>query len=197
MNILLIRPKPDCSSIGLQSVMICEPLELMTLATVLRANGHTAVILDMILERRPLKHFINKHRPEIVGITGYISHVGVIKKYAAKIKTLSPGIKVCVGGVHAAVCPEDFDDPNIDYICRAAEDFYRYTGCADFTPGFPDRNLPKRYTNKYYYLFQTRCALIKTSFGCPYNCNFCFCKEITHYFARPVGEVVGELLTIP
>jgi len=197
MNILLIRPKPHKATIGLQSIMLCEPLELTTLAGVLSANGHAVTILDMIIERRSLKHFIHKHQPEIVGITGYISHIGVIKEYARQIKALDSDIKICVGGVHAAVCPEDFSDPNIDHVCRTAEDFYRLTGCVDCTPRLPERNLPKRYMQKYYYLFQTQCALIKTSFGCPFGCNFCFCKEIEPYSARHVDDVVSELLTTP
>ena len=196
MNILLLRPKPHRATIGLQSVMICEPLELMTLAAVLRANGHSVIIVDMILERRSLKHFIQRHQLEMVGITGYISHIGVMKGYARQIKAMNPAIKVCVGGVHAAVCPQDFIDPNIDCVCRTAEDLYRFAGCADLTPTLPDRNLPARYMKRYYYLFQTRCALIKTSFGCPYNCNFCFCKEITSYSARRVEDVIDELLSI-
>jgi len=41
--------------------------------------------------------------------------------------------------------------------------------------------------------------LIKTSFGCPYNCEFCFCKKITDgkYFTRPIEDVVDELEAIP
>jgi len=197
MKILLIRPKPHRTTIGLQSVMICEPLELMTLAAVLRANGHTVTILDMILERKPLAYFVRGEAPDIVGITGYISHIGVIKEYAGSVKATNPSVTVCVGGVHAAVCPGDFADTNIDYVCRSAEEFYGFAGCSDLRPRFPDRNLPNRYTKKYYYLFQTHCALLKTSFGCPYGCNFCFCKEIAPYAARPVVEVVEELLTIP
>jgi len=72
MNILLIRPEPHRATIGLQSLMICEPLELMTLAAVLLVNGHNVTILDMIVEWRSLKHFIRKYRPDLVGVTGYI-----------------------------------------------------------------------------------------------------------------------------
>jgi radical SAM superfamily enzyme YgiQ (UPF0313 family) len=38
-------------------------------------------------------------------------------------------------------------------------------------------------------------ALIKTSFGCPYACSFCFPRGITDdiYVARPLTEVVDEL----
>ncbi|MDR1134876.1 MAG: cobalamin-dependent protein [Clostridiales Family XIII bacterium] len=196
MKILLIRPKPHRSTIGLQSVMICEPLELTTLAAVLRANGHIVVVIDMILERRPLTYFIREERPDLIGLTGYISHIGVMKDYARVIKAVDRKISVCVGGVHAAVCPEDFNDPHIDHVCQTAEAFYKITDCVDLSPRLPDRNLPERYLKRYYYLFQNRAALIKTSFGCPYNCNFCFCKEIASYSARDIEDVIDELTTI-
>jgi len=197
MNILLIRPKPHRRTIGLQSMMVCEPLELMTLAAVLRKNGHSVTVIDMILECWPVTRLVKKNRPDIVGITGYISHIGVIKEYARRIKSLDPAIKIGVGGVHAAVCSHDFADEHIDYVCRSAGDFYRFAGCDDPSDMLPDRSLPERYLKRYYYLFQSRCALIKTSYGCPYSCGFCFCKEIAPYSARSVDDVIRELLTIP
>ncbi|MHB1484921.1 MAG: B12-binding domain-containing radical SAM protein [Saccharofermentanales bacterium] len=197
MKILLIRPKPHKETIGLQNVMICEPLELMTLAAVLKNNGHEVEIIDMILEKKPVEFIIRLHNPDAVGLTGYISHIGVIKSYAAGIKSVDPKIKVIAGGVHAAVCPEDFDDINIDLVARSAADLYEYLGCADLSERLPFRNLTERYMKRYYYLFQENCALIKTSFGCPYNCNFCFCKEIAPYSARPVDDVIDEIKSIP
>lgn len=197
MKLLLIRPRPHPDTIGLQNVMICEPLELMTLKPVLMANGHSVGILDMILEERPLSHFIQKHRPDLVGITGYISHVGVIKRYAREIKALSPSTKIVVGGVHAEVCPEDFASPHIDLVARSAEELYRFAGCTDLAPRLPFRRLPERYRRHYYYMFHRDCALVKTSFGCPYHCNFCFCKEISPYRQRPMDDVIRELVSIP
>ena len=62
----------------------------------------------------------------------------------------------------------------------------------------PDRGLVKKYRSKYYYMFHRNCALIKTSFGCPYTCNFCFCRKITNYqyFTREVADVINELKAI-
>lgn len=197
MKILLIRPRPHRETIGLQSVMICEPLELMQLSAVLKANGHEVEIVDMILEKKPVEFFIGKFSPELVGITGYISHIGMMKQYAEIIKKINKNIKVAVGGVHATVCPDDFKCEYIDYIARSAEDFYKVANCEDIGVRYPDRNLPKRYTDKYYYLFAHKCALIKTSFGCPYNCNFCFCRQISPYKARDIDDVITELLQIP
>lgn len=196
-KILLVRPKPHPHTIGLQNVMICEPLELMTLKPVLAANGHRVLILDMILEKQPLDYFVRKLRPDIVGITGYISHVGVIKDYAARVKAALPTAKVVAGGVHAEVCPQDFESPHIDCVAAGAEAFYRFAGCTDVAPRLPDRRLPPRYRRRYYYMFHRNCALVKTSFGCPYSCTFCFCRQIAPYSARPLGAVMRELRRIP
>ena len=196
MNILLIRPKPHKETIGLHNIMICEPLELMTLKAVLTHNGHTVTILDMILERKPLRHFINSLQPDLVGITGYISHVNVVKEYARIIKTINSRIKVLCGGVHATVCPDDFSCECIDQVCQNAAEFYIATGCKDIRYRFPDRNLPEKYRKKYYYLFHNNCALIKTANGCPYNYNFCFCKEVSSYSAQDVDIVLEELKEI-
>lgn len=197
MRILLIRPRPHRETIGLQSVMICEPLELMQLAAVLRANHHEVQIVDMILEKKALEHFIHGFKPQLVGITGYISHIGIMKEYARRIKKIDQNILVAVGGVHATVCPEDFNSEFIDCIARRAEDLYKLAKCQDTSVRHADRSLPSRYSDKYYYLFANKCALIKTSFGCPYNCNFCFCKEISSYKARAIDDVITELLQIP
>jgi radical SAM superfamily enzyme YgiQ (UPF0313 family) len=197
LKILLIRPRPHRETIGLQSVMICEPLELMQLAAVLRANHHEVQIVDMILEKKALEHFIHEFEPQLVGITGYISHIGIMKEYARRIKKIDENILVAVGGVHATVCPEDFSCESIDCVARSAEDLYKLAKCQDTMVRYADRSLPSRYTDKYYYLFADKCALIKTSFGCPYNCNFCFCKEISSYQARAIDDVITELLQIP
>ena len=55
----------------------------------------------------------------MVGITGYIAHVNIIKEYALEVKEFNKNIKVIVGGVHAEVNPEDFECKSIDYIIRA------------------------------------------------------------------------------
>jgi hopanoid C-3 methylase len=197
MKIMLIRPRPDSRTIGLQSVMICEPLECMILMGVLKENGHEVIFVDMILEKRPLVHFLKLHSPELLGITGYISHIGVMKDLARQTKAYNPSIIVGVGGVHAEVCPEDFSDANIDYIFPNAQALYQLVGCRKIEGILPFRDLPSHYLKKYYYLFQENCALIKTSVGCPYRCNFCFCKEISPYKAREIDDVIRELIQIP
>jgi len=222
MKVLLVRPKPHKGTIGLQNVMICEPLELEYLSSNIEAEGHTVDIIDMIIEKKKIEHYIEKYKPNVVGITGYIAHVNIIKNYAKKIKECDDSIKIVVGGVHAEVNPEDFVCDEIDYIIRAngirtfiellesiktnkevnLEAIYNEnTKCkkdTEFKYLPPDREKVKKYRSKYYYMFHRNCSLIKTSFGCPYNCKFCFCKEITdgNYFYRELDDIIRELKTI-
>lgn len=220
MKVLLVRPKPHQDTIGLQSIMVCEPLELEYLAAVVK-EVHEVELVDMILENKPLAYFINQVKPQVVAMTAYITHIPVVKAYARVIKGLNPAIKVVVGGVHAEVIPEDFTDPNIDYIVYAngLSTFKQLldqleTGVEERIPGLmtkgeeklkvdntelpsvtPDRGITSRYRHKYYYMFHRPCALLKTSYGCPYTCNFCFCRQITggKYFVRDLQEVIDEI----
>lgn len=223
LRILLLRPRPPKETIGLQHVMICEPLELEYLVGNIDKAKASVKIIDMILEKKPIEFFINKYRPDIVGMTAYITHVGAIKEMARKIKRLSNKTITVVGGVHAEVVPEDFRSKYIDYIIcsnpvetfnkiidrvRDAEDTKEIEGTyvkgkkhirtSSYNILPPDRSSVKRYRKKYYYMFHNPCALIKTSLGCPYTCSFCFCKEITggKYFARKLDEVMEELESI-
>lgn len=224
MKVLLLRPKPHKDTIGLQNVMICEPLELEYISSNIEVLGHTCNIIDMIIEKRSIPYFLKKYKPDVVGITGYIAHVNVIKKYAKIIKEYNPKIKVIIGGVHAEVNPEDFVSKDIDYIIRAngIKTFIEILDKLEnkkktnkiecvfnkkinnvkkettFNYLFPDRNKVNKYRTKYYYMFHRNCSLIKTSFGCPYQCKFCFCRKITDgkYFTRDLYNIIEELRTI-
>ena len=223
LRILLIRPRPPKETIGLQHVMICEPLELEYLAGNIDKNTVSVKIIDMILEKKPIEFFINKYKPHIVGMTAYITHVGEVKEMAKTVKSISKKIVTVVGGVHAEVVPEDFESKYIDHIIcskpietflkiidkvKSKKDTEEINGTyvkgkkhirkSSFNCLPPDRDAVKGYRKKYYYMFHNPCALIKTSLGCPYTCNFCFCKEVTggKYFARKLSEVIAELESI-
>ncbi|MCL2873385.1 MAG: cobalamin-dependent protein [Defluviitaleaceae bacterium] len=223
MKVLLIRPKPHKDTIGLQNVMICEPLELEYLSSNAEAKGHKVDIIDMIIEKKQISYFVKKYNPDVVGITGYIAHVNIIKGYAREIKECNSNIKIIVGGVHAEVNPEDFVCNEIDYIIRAngirtfieildklkkkstidmdsiySENVKSCKKDNTFHYLYPDREKVNKYRSKYYYMFHRNCSLIKTSFGCPYDCKFCFCRQITdgNYFYRELNDIIRELKSI-
>jgi radical SAM superfamily enzyme YgiQ (UPF0313 family) len=204
--------------------MIVEPLELEILATTVQENYEVRIV-DMILEKAPIEHFIIELNPDVVCITGYITHIPVIISHCEKIKSLNNSIVTVVGGVHVEKFPEDLEHNCIDYrvVRNAVIEFPRLLDHIfhqadlpkgalkkgqkkidsdlpdfDFHVPIPDRSLTKEYRHKYFYVFHDKVALIKTSFGCPYTCNFCFCREITDgiFFARPLNDVFKELQSI-
>ena len=224
MKVLLIRPNPPKETIGLQHVMICEPLELEYLVSNVPEyikDKVELVIYDLILEKKSYKKILIEEKPDFIVFTGYITHVGIIKKMAEFAREIIPSIIVGVGGVHAEVVPEDFKSHFIDFIYdKNGIDAFNETlvgllvdrnieeikanidtiGAKKtvFNYKHPDRMAVERYRKNYYYMFHNPCALIKTSYGCPYNCSFCFCKEITDgkYFARDLDDVLMELESI-
>jgi len=224
MRILLARPAPTDETIGLQHVMIVEPLELEVLAALAGPDDDVA-IADLIIERKPLRHFLKQHRPDVFGMTGYITNVPAMVAACKLAKQLDPRTTTVVGGVHCEVCPEHLDDPAIDYrVVRNATSVFgplldHIKGRAELPAGVlrpgervddvklpafdfsfprPRRELTARYREKYFYIFHDQVALLKTAFGCPFRCNFCFCRAITagKYHERPLDDVLAELASI-
>ena len=220
MKILLVRPNTPRASINLQSFMICEPLELEYLAAALTKRGHEVDLVDMLLEKKPLRYFLKKKAYGMVCMTGYITAVGVVKAYAKEVKAYDKGIVTCVGGVHAEVVPTDFLDDSIDHILWAngvetaialadgypeldpttLDGVYREGGvkppAVNGNLPFPDREITRKYRESYNYIYHNNCATLKASFGCPYHCKFCFCTQICEYSARTVCSVLDEIESI-
>ncbi len=62
----------------------------------------------------------------------------------------------------------------------------------------PDRSHFYTNMNKYQYMGYKPCAVVKTAYGCPYNCSFCYCCHLNggHYIARDIEAVVDEIASI-
>jgi radical SAM superfamily enzyme YgiQ (UPF0313 family) len=113
MNVLLIQP-PGSEPL-LDRIHIFEPLALEYLGAALKLDGHLPTILDARIEP-DIEGALRRLRPALVGITGFTSHVNIIKAIAARLKAIDPALTVVVGGHHATVCPADFNDPAIDLV---------------------------------------------------------------------------------
>ncbi len=215
MKVMLIRPKPHKNSLGLADLMTCEPIELEYVATLCKNLGHKVIIEDMILEKKSLDELVREYKPKVVMFTSYITHVNVIKHYSDLVKSVNKKIITAVGGVHSEVLPEDFKYKNIDYVLgingmqnteillKAVEKNKKPKFKHDkidktYKLPIPDRNSTARYRKYYDYAYHVPCALLKTSFGCPYNCKFCFCVQITQnqYYERELTPVIEELKQI-
>jgi len=225
VKVLLVRPRPDPATIGLQHVMLVEPLELCVLGA-LTAPPWEPVVVDLALERRDLGYFLRRHRPAVLAITGYLTNVPAMIAACREAKVIDPRVATVVGGVHCEVCPADLDDPAVDFrvvrnatrawpalldhlrgeaplpagVLRPGEP-HDPAGSPPFDFFFPRpaRHLVERYRDRYFYIFHDKVALLKTAFGCPYRCSFCFCRRVTGgaYAERPLAEVLDELESLP
>jgi radical SAM superfamily enzyme YgiQ (UPF0313 family) len=204
--------------------MLVEPLELEVLASLCRPDAEP-VVVDLTLERDSFEDFLRRERPDVVALTGYITNVKAMIAACRSAKARDPRTVTIVGGVHCEVCPEHLDDPAVDFrVVRNAVtafpallDHVRDKGPVppgvlrsgerldparlpphDFAWVHPDRRTTARYRDRYFYIFQDKVALLKTAFGCPYRCNFCFCREITshEYRERALEDVLDELAAI-
>ena len=108
MKVLLIRPKPHKDTIGLQNVMICEPLELEYMSAICKNNNVEAKICDLTIRGKSLKYMLKTFKPDIVAMTANFVHIYSIEKYIKIIKEYNKKIITIVGGPHAEVKPEDF-----------------------------------------------------------------------------------------
>ncbi len=113
MNVLLIQP-PSCDPMT-DRVFLFEPLALEYLGAGLKLDGHEVRLLDARIEP-DIDGVFDSFRPDVVGITGYTSHVNIIKNIARSVKGRSPDTMVVVGGHHATVRPADFNEPCIDVV---------------------------------------------------------------------------------
>jgi radical SAM superfamily enzyme YgiQ (UPF0313 family) len=113
MRILLIQP-PSCDSLT-DRIFLFEPLALEYLGAGLKLDGHEVRLLDARLEPG-IEEAFRRFAPDLVGITGFTSHVNIVKGIAERLKAMSPELLVVVGGHHATVRPEDFNVPAIDVV---------------------------------------------------------------------------------
>ena len=113
MRVLLIQP-PSHDPLT-DKIFLFEPLALEYLGAGLKLDGHEVRLLDARLEP-DVEGVFRGFQPDLVGLTGFTSHVNIIKDLARRLKGLNPDVLTVVGGHHATVRPEDFNDPAIDVV---------------------------------------------------------------------------------
>ena len=226
MKVLLIYPDTNQKSVIPKKLINIEPLGLEYLAGSI--PEHQVEILDMKMENNWQKKF-EEFQPEVVGISGTVIHSYRMLEILKKVKEISPETLTLVGGTHATLVPEDFNQPYVDVIVlghrvnsfrqtvqkfEQKKSFEEIEGIAlpkkdklYFTPiknqitsldhlPLPRRDLTQKYRKRYFHLVWRPTALIVTSAGCPYQCNFCPCPVLTERkFLKRSPELVLEELS--
>ncbi len=94
------------------------------------------------------------------------------------------------------------DVASIDGLClRDADGVWRTTPpvTADINDlPIPDRTYFHAHIDRFKYLHFKPCATLKTAYGCPNRCHFCFCRKLnqSRYSARDMTRVMDEIETI-
>src|SRR5690349_17820480 len=116
MHVLLLRPVPANDRFGLGPFFRIEPLGLEYIAAALEARGHRTTTVDLRYGR-PLDHYLGQG-PAVVGIACmHALEIDEVLALASRIRRVSPGSFVLVGGHSAAAYPAPFFVPSVDAIC--------------------------------------------------------------------------------
>ena len=204
--------------------VIVEPLELCYLRTVLKSMDIKNYIVDDLFSLYEPKDMI----PDIVILTGYNVAENKILKEAKQYKDRFPYCKIIVGGVHIQLNRQVFYKEYIDYVIHSQSvetfkdtiksiitqktpsnkgvDYYdngswnlgEIDRVLDRENILPDRSLFYKFGEKLRYLEKKEVALIKGSIGCPFNCSYCFCKDLNdgQYIKSNYGLMVEEIKSI-
>jgi len=76
----------------MDQVYLFEPLALEYLGAGAKSDGHLVKLLDARIDQ-DIEGAALAFRPDVVGITGFTSHVNIIKNVADRIRELMPDAK--------------------------------------------------------------------------------------------------------
>ena len=228
MRVLLVRPPVPPVTIGLKHVMVCEPLELEYVAAGLAGHEVEILdlLVERGFERR-LRRFrpdVVGTSAYITGVNEVKKLCRAAKRWNPRVATVVGGVhasRVPEDFADAAVDCVALGDgtelmPQIVAALAAGRPLDCVPGLALPEPGgvrrtaprpymrdpdalpFPRRDLVAHLGRRYYYLFHRPVALLKTTWGCWYDCNFCFTWQITGgvAYSRSPASIVEELATI-
>ncbi len=228
MKVLLVRPPVPSQTMGLKHVMLCEPLELEYVAAGLAGHEVRILDLlverDFAGTLRAFQPDVVGSSSYITGVNEVIKLCRAAKRWNPRCRTVvggvhaacdaaafaDPAVDCIVLGDGTTVMPEvlaawgagrPLEDvpglalPRGDGVHRTAA--RPYMPDPDTLP-FPRRDLVAHLAHRYYYLFHQPVALMKTTWGCWYRCNFCCTWGITGGtpYSRSPESIVDELATI-
>lgn len=118
MHVLLLRPVPGNERFGLGPFFRIEPLGMEYIAAALEAQGHSVTVADLRF-CRPLEHQLRTTRPGLVGIAAmHALETDDVMALARRVRSLSPGVPLVIGGHTAAAYPHPFLIPPVDAVVQ-------------------------------------------------------------------------------
>jgi hopanoid C-3 methylase len=135
MKILLINPPrspennilkfaPEDAKHFIHKKLIGPPLGLLTIAAAVKDHDVTVFDTkgeyDLDPDTPPLPQLVTRlleiHKPDIVGVTVITSEFDASLEIFRAVRQFDPHITTIAGGLHATLCPGDFNDPVVDIM---------------------------------------------------------------------------------
>jgi len=143
MRVLLIWPNSRNEVLGWGDLgAIAEPLALEYLAAGLKLDGHEVRVLDLRLHPDGLDRTLCDFDPDVVGVTAFSMHVLTALAICRRVKAWRRGCWTVAGGHHATLLPEDFFEPEVDFVVVGEGVRPLRTLIAAITDGEPGRSVP-------------------------------------------------------
>src|SRR5688572_18411343 len=112
MRVLLLRPVPANERFGLGPFFRIEPLGMEYIAAALEARGHHVTLADLRFSN--LETQLRAARAGLVGIAAmHALETDEVLALARRVRALSPGVLILVGGHTAAAYPIPFLVPEV------------------------------------------------------------------------------------
>ena len=113
MKVLLVQPPSHYPL--MDQVYLFEPLALEYLGAGAKQDGHEVMLIDARIDR-DIEGVLKEFRPDVVGVTAFTSQVDIARKIAGQARSLFPEALLVVGGHHATVQPQDFNEGAFDVV---------------------------------------------------------------------------------
>lgn len=122
MKVLLINPPHDAGALERELGNYMPPLNLLYLASALRAAGHEPSLLDLYASPLPAARALElaaAGEPGLVGMAVYSPHAEEAFALAAALKRALPRARLALGGVHPSWLPEVcLGREGVDFVVR-------------------------------------------------------------------------------
>ena len=229
-KILLIKPNSRVITTNIYHLPFdAPPLNLTYIASYLVDLNVEVEILDAKVKNlsyKQIRRKIEKYKPDIVGITVFLSlTINICYDIAKIVKTINPHCINVFGGRHPTALPDEtLNVEDVDIVVRGEGELtFReliIKGSPENIKGVsyksngkiihnPDRELikdfdkiryPARYLTKNikYRMYFMRFETVQTSRGCPHSCKFCYTPIFNKglWRSRSIENIITELKLI-
>lgn len=199
-SVIFIEPKGSDSNV-FDNYMNLPLLGSLYLGTILHNHGYKVkIISENILGRRILP--VELRGADYVCLSSLTLNANQTKTLAGRIRQVSPGTKIFIGGIHASLIPDEFLPFADHVVVGEAEgiilDLMEGKYSEKIVHGSRFENLDELPMINYSLLENLEAMdiiPIMTSRGCPFNCNFCTVTQVFGklYRKQSPARIIAEI----